>query len=245
MGAESMTTPFALDQTLFALTRRPNVRSRGLAAICLIFLYACSGGDDDANRGPTDFTSVEERIRQGAQPWVAAISEAYEAQVSSAAELSPVDAARSIDSETTALADLICQAIEPLDEGDERGEQGSTLSTTMDELAMAGVAARPNVLQELGMTTWGTWPPFMLKEPPPEHDVVVGPFPGALEEHIKAEFLNGDKGLIFPNPGTESYGAFQDWYQFDPEKDNRLFEIGSRTAEPLRKRVSDCSPGSS
>jgi hypothetical protein len=118
------------------------------------------------------------------------------------------------------------------------------------ENMMSAIARRPQAMYDLGMTTWGSWPPFMLKEPTPPPDMPVLPpldpnlpsagLPDSLRSHLKPEFLDQRGGVKVPLPGSENYDDFQQWYLFDPEADNRLYERAMVLTETARNDMNGC-----
>jgi hypothetical protein len=88
------------------------------------------------------------------------------------------------------------------------------------------------------MSTWGLWPPFALKDPPP---APIAPVEGSqtLSRVIKPEFLTSGGGLIIPKTGNSSYENFRSWF-YEPSLDNKLLERAMVTSAEVRSTTESC-----
>jgi hypothetical protein len=119
-----------------------------------------------------------------------------------------------------------------------------TTMTVVDHMVtenmMGAIARRPQLMCDIGMKTWGKWPPFMLKDPAPAPDAPAGPFPDCLGTFIKPEFLDGSGGVRLPAPGSASYKSFQQWYMFSPSHDNDLYKRALVLTAEVRHDMNGC-----
>ncbi len=113
----------------------------------------------------------------------------------------------------------------------------SQVDVIVIENMMSSMARKPTLMVGMGLNTWGSWPAFMLREPPPPSDASVDPT--ALAQFVKPEYMDPAGGVRFPLPGTPDYGDFQEWY-LDPSLDNPLLEQASFITAEVRNSMNTC-----
>lgn len=120
---------------------------------------------------------------------------------------------------------------------EEAKETMSQVDVIVLENMMGAMARQPGLMVNLGLTSWGKWPPFMLADPPPPLDLPVDP--ANLSQFVKPEYLDPAGGVRLPVPGSPDYGSFQDWY-FDPSLDNPLLERSMFITSEVRNSMNGC-----
>jgi hypothetical protein len=231
---------------IFANPRICDVRPILASLLASILLTAaCSDGGAGGSRDDFDaaLRSAQEAIRSEATEWAGSAADVYFEQFQAGGKTSYGEAQVQLEPGTRALSDLICQQLKERDEltdPDRALDVERELPRVVVEATMTAIARRPALLYELGMTTWGQWPPFMFKDPAPPADAPVEGLPDSLGQHMKPEFVDEQGGLKIPGPGDPAYEDFRQWYLFDPESDNRLFERSSVTTGPIRQETTIC-----
>lgn len=115
----------------------------------------------------------------------------------------------------------------------------SQVDSIVLENMMGAIARKPAYMVSLGMNTWGSWPPFMLAEPPPPPEApLTEPLEVSLRQHVKSEFFNSQGGLQLPVPGSQHYAEFQQWYSYDLK--NPLCAQASFVTAEVRTQMNNC-----
>lgn len=214
----------------------------------VVFLAGCSGGGGgtDAPREiDAAVLAVEQAIHTDAEKWASEVASTFAAQVAASGNVDDTALNRDLNRETATLSAALCEAVndqaDDLALDDSGADSEAALLRSIEEALMVELGSHPEVLVAIGMTTWGAWPPFMLKEPKPAPDMAVEGLPASLHQYVKPEFLTDAPALKIPVRGDSSYEDFQQWYMFDQSRDNALFEQASFTTTEIRQKLRDCT----
>ncbi|MGH9198890.1 MAG: hypothetical protein ACRD1T_24585 [Acidimicrobiia bacterium] len=102
---------------------------------------------------------------------------------------------------------------------------------------MVELARHLELLRSIGMTTWGQYPPFVLKEPAPASDNPIPETPEGFREQVKPEFVDEAGGLRLPSVDDPGYNDFQAWYSADLQ--NKLRAEATAVSDPVREATQD------
>lgn len=176
--------------------------------------------------------------------WASGLAEKYRTQVAATGAIDIAAILRDFAPETQNLGQATCAAMKDnkVIAEDKATSQFANaeraISPVIEEAAIGALAREPSILKAVGMTQWGSYPPFMFTDPPPAADAPVDPAANSLAEHIKPEFIAQEGGLRVPTPSDASYSDFQQWYSLDLQ--NKLAAEASASSEPVRRAIRDC-----
>jgi hypothetical protein len=219
----------------------PWLRSFVLSAV--LVLGSCSGsGGDKANangNGSNSSAAGSAGLQATIEEWAAAAAEMYAKQADAGKSLDHLTVVQQLAPTTQRLTKVICAELKAEKGANNRSESQKAITFSVDEALARALAQKPRLLIAAGMTTWGRYPAFMMKDPVPPSDTPVQS--QALSERVKAEFLGQGGGINLPKPGDAGYEPFRRWF-YDPALDNPLLERATVTSQDVRSSTDPC-PG--
>ncbi len=221
-----------------------------LVAFAIFFatFAGCSdSGNADSKGNGNDSSSTDASAMAEIDPpldeWATSATAEYGKQVEAGGQPDFNAVARAIAPATQALTAALCESFRNDDAFTDSGkasELEKQVAFAADEALARALAHKPRLLVALGMTTWGQWPPFALKDPAPAPDMPVGDLSQGLSQFLKPEFIGEDGGLSIPSKGAPGYQEFQAWF-YDPALDNPLLEQTTVTTQSFNGWTDTCS----
>jgi hypothetical protein len=209
----------------------------------VLVLSSCSGsGDDKANTeggiSKSTLASGVANLEATIDEWAAAATGMYAKQVEAGKSLDHIPVVQELAPTTQRLIKAICGQLNAETSSEKRTDAQKAITFSVGEALARALAQKPNLLIAAGMTTWARYPPFMLKDPPPEADAPVSTSQ-TLSEHVKPEFIAQGGGIIIPKTGDPTYEDFRRWF-YDPSLDNPLLERATVTSQEVRSSTDPC-----
>jgi hypothetical protein len=209
----------------------------------VLLLNACSdsGGDNANTEGEVSNSSVVSGVaglQATIDEWAAAATEMYAKQVEGGKPLDHLPVVQQLAPTSQRLIKAICGELKSQSDTEKRADAQKSLTFAVDEALAKALAQNPNLLFASGMTTWGSYPPFILKDPPPQADAPVSNSQ-TLSEYVKPEFIAPSGGIIIPKEGDAAYEDFRRWF-YEPSLDNPLLERATVTSQEVRSSTDPC-----
>jgi hypothetical protein len=204
-----------------------------------------SGSSDDDYAAAID--AVRAAVATEADTWASGLAAQYRAQAAATGTIDNTAILREIVGPTAKLGDAACLAMKAHKDvakdraTDRYADAEAAISPVIEEAAMRAIARDPATLKAIGMTQWGLYPPFILKEPTPAADPAVEPTAASLAERIKPEYLAQEGGLKLPGPSDRGYQDFQQWYSQDLK--NKLAAEALVSTAPITDEIRGCLSG--
>lgn len=216
-----------------------------LTAVICSALISCSGASDNDAGGGLDSSvaKLNVEVTPKAADWATAAAAGYLAQVQSGGQLNFLALQQELAPQTQSLTDLICSRLKDdkaLSKDENADEAQLAAGRVVDEAVARALASDPRLLIKAGLTTTGSLPPFMVKDPAPPAETALDP--AALQSVIKPEFLDSKGGLRLPTAQESMYAEFQRWF-YEPSLDNKLLEQSTATGTQVRTAISACPSG--
>ena len=222
------------------VARRGWLKSGGALMLALVAIGACSDskGDDAKTDGGVSESGSDSAIKElepTISEWANTAVEGYAKQVAAGSALDYAPVAQEIKPASSKLSKAICDELKGVKDSEALRD---SILLSADEAFAREFAKKPELLIATGMSTWGLWPPFALKDPAP---APTAPVDGtqALPQVIKPDFLTSGGGLIIPKTGDSSYEDFRTWF-YDPSLDNKLLERAMVTSVEVRNSAESC-----
>jgi hypothetical protein len=229
---------------------RSKASALGYAAALLVLCggsVACSKGSGNGSDSYSKAVgALAVQISGPSQSWAEAAKAVYEGQVGAGGSVDAVPAGKSLAVKSGELGQRICDAVAKSSrlkkpgKNDETTELTVAIQNSVIDAFSSVNATSPKLLVAFGMTTWGKWPPSMLKDAKVDADLPVAATPEELAKHVRPEFLDGQATLKIPAPSDPAFHDFRQWYLFDSNGRATLRNIAYSTAGDVFKKTSDC-----